>query len=270
VIIFVSIDALLAFGSITQSQDSPQSDEEIYDGKIQLTFGLFLPSINSTAQVNAESGKIGTIINLETAFSLPESKNLFRLTGLFRFDNHHSIEGYYYALNRSGSNISKDSLDFGDIEIRVNSSFDAFFNATLFGGKYRYSIINGESVEAGFSVGLSFLDIGIGAEVTFQNQSDSDEYTDLLFLPVLGFYNRVNIIENLIFRSNVDMFALDIGKYDGVLFDFSASVEYLFYKLFSIGISYNVFSLNINFDTSQTGKILYSHKGFMFYGKIYF
>ncbi len=253
-----------------QSQDSTKTDKIIFDSKVQLAFGLFLPSINSTAQVNAETGRIGTIINLETAFSLPESQNLLRMNGLFRFDNKHSIEGYYYALNRSGSNVSKDSLVFGDIIFRVNSSFNAFFNATLYGGKYHYSIFNGESVEAGFSAGLSFLDLGVGAEVTFQNESASDEYKDLLFLPVLGFYNRVNIVDEIIFRSNVNMFALDIGKYDGVLFDFGVSLEYLFLQRFSVGVSYNVFSLNINFNTSQTGKILYSHKGFMFFGKLYF
>ena len=262
--------SLCALGLPLQPQDSSQTKNNIYDSRVHLTFGLFLPNINSTAQVNAETGRIGTIINLETAFSLPESQNLFRMNGIFRFDNKHSLEAYYYALNRSGSNVSRDSLVFGDITIRVNSSFNAFFNATLYGGKYRYSIFNGESVEAGFSAGLSFLDIGVGAEVTFQNSTASDEYKDLLFLPVLGFYNRINIIENLIFRSNVDMFALDIGKYDGVLFDFGVSMEYLFYKLFSAGLSYNVFSLNLNFNTSQTGKILYSHKGFMFFGKLYF
>ena len=242
---------------------------EIYDGKILLTFGLFLPSINSTAQVNAETGRIGTIINLETAFSLPETQNLFRFNGLFRFDNMHSVEGYYYALNRSGANVSKDSLVFGDIVINVNSSFNAFFNATLFGGKYRYSIFNDESIEAGFSAGLSFLDIGIGAEVTLQNKSASDEYNDLLFLPVIGFYNRVNIIENLIFRNNVDMFALDIGKYEGVLFDFGVSLEYLFLQRFSFGISYNAFSLNIKFDAKETGRIMYDHKGLMFFAKVF-
>jgi hypothetical protein len=262
--------SLCTLGLPFQPQDTSQTENKIYDSRVHLTFGLFLPSINSTAQVNAETGRIGTIINLETAFSLPESQNLFRMNGIFRFDNKHSFEGYYYALNRSGSNVSRDSLVFGDITIRVNSSFNAFFNATLYGGKYRYSIFNGESVGAGFSAGLSFLDIGVGAEVTFQNSTASDEYKDLLFLPVLGFYNRINIIENLIFRSNVDMFALDIGKYDGVLFDFGVSMEYLFYKLFSAGLSYNVFSLNLNFNTSQTGKILYSHKGFMFFGKLYF
>lgn len=269
-LIFLVTVSLRALDSSLQSQDSTKTDKIIFDSKVQLAFGLFLPSINSTAQVNAETGRIGTIINLETAFSLPESQNLFRMNGLFRFDNKHSIEGYYYALNRSGSNVSKDSLVFGDIIFRVNSSFNAFFNATLYGGKYRYSIFNGESVEAGFSAGLSFLDLGVGAEVTFQNQSASDEYKDLLFLPVLGFYNRVNIVDEIIFRSNVDMFALDIGKYDGVLFDFGVSMEYLFYKLFSAGLSYNVFSLNLNFNTNQTGKILYSHKGFMFFGKLYF
>ncbi len=258
------------FGFVPQPQDSSQTDKEIYDGRVQLTLGLFLPSINSTAQLNAQTGRIGTIINLETAFSLPETQNLFRFNGLFRFNNRHSVEGYYYALNRSGSNVSKDSLVFGEIVINVNSSFTAFFNATLFGGKYRYSIYNEESIEAGFSAGLSFLDVSLGAEVELLNQPiGSDEYNDLLFLPVFGFFNRVNIIENLIFRSNVDMFALNIKRYDGVLFDFSVSLEYLILQRFSLGFSYNAFSLNIKFNTNETGRIVYSHKGLMFFAKVF-
>ena len=106
-------------------QDSSQTNEALYDSKVQLTFGLFLSSINSTAQLNTEKGKVGTIINLETAFRLPETKNLFRLSGLYRFNNRHSVEGYYYALNRSGSNITRDSLIFGDLNININSSVDS-------------------------------------------------------------------------------------------------------------------------------------------------
>jgi hypothetical protein len=270
VIILILLITVPLFGSDPPFKDSSKTYSKIYDSRIHLTFGLFLPSINSTAQVNSETGRIGTIINLENTFSLPETQNLFRLNGLYRFNNNQSIEGYYYALNRSGSNIAGDSIVFGKIIFRVNSSYNAFFNATLFGAKYRYSIFNGETVEAGFSVGLSFLDVKLGAEVTLLNQSSSDEYSDLLFLPVLGFYNRINVVDNLIFRSNVDMFALNIKRYDGVLLDFGISVEYQFYKLFSVGVSYNVFSLDINYNTNRTGKIIYAHKGLMFFGKLYF
>ena len=271
--IFLIIIFLLSGSLYTiypQSEDSTIAENFIYDSRIQLTFGLFIPSIQSNAQINSNAGRIGTIINLETAFSLPETQNLFRFNGVYRFNNNHSVEGYYYALNRSGSSVSRDSIVFGNIVLRVNSSFDAYFNATLFGGKYRYSIFHGESVEAGFSAGLSFLDIALGAKVTLLNQKASDEYSDLLFLPVLGFYNRVNISDNLIFRSNVDMFALNIKRYDGVLFDFGVSLEYKFINLLSAGLSYNVFALNVNYDTNRTGSINYAHKGFMIFGKLYF
>jgi hypothetical protein len=66
------------------------------------------------------------------------------------------------------------------------------------------------------------------------------------------------------------MFALNIKRYDGVLLDFGISVEYQFYTLFSVGVSYNVFSLDINYNTNRTGKIIYAHKGLMFFGKLYF
>jgi hypothetical protein len=259
-----------ASGFTPLSKDSSQTEKEIYDSRFQFTIGLFLPSINSTAQLNSSVGILGTIFNLETVFNLPKSKNLPRINGLFRIDNRHSVEGYYYALNRSGRNVSTDSIVFGNIIIPVSATIDGSFNSSLFGGKYRYSIYNSESIEAGFSIGLSFLDVSLRADVEFQNApSGSEEYDDLLFLPVIGFFNRLNIIRELIFRSNIDMFALDIDTYDGILFDFTLSLEYLFYELFSVGISYSAFSLNVNFDKKYTGKILHNHKGFMFFAKVY-
>lgn len=268
-IIFLSLISNSLFGFTGLPQDSSQTSEPLYDSKVQLTFGLFLSSINSTAQLNTNTGNFGTIINLETAFKLPDARNLFRLNGLYRFNNMHSVEGYYYALNRSGSSVTLDSLIFGDLTININSSVEAFFNATLFGTKYRYSVHNDESVEAGFSAGLSFLDISVGLAVQLLNQEKSDEYNDLLFLPVIGFFNRINITDNLIFRSNVDMFALDIERYDGVLFDFGLSLEYLFLQRFALGISYNAYTLDVQFDAKESGRLIYSHKGLMFFGKVF-
>jgi hypothetical protein len=91
-IIFLYLISLPVCYLHPQTQDSSRTIQEIHDSKVQLTFGLFLPSINSTAQLNAETGRVGTIINLETAFSLPETQNLFRMNGIFRFDNRHSVE----------------------------------------------------------------------------------------------------------------------------------------------------------------------------------
>lgn len=76
-IILFSLLPYSVFGFNSQPQDSSQTSEPLYDGKVQLTFGLFLSSINSTAQLNTEKGKVGTIINLETAFRLPETKKLY-------------------------------------------------------------------------------------------------------------------------------------------------------------------------------------------------
>jgi hypothetical protein len=270
-ILFVTVTHTLFAFNPFPPQDSSQTNSVIYDGKAQLTFGLFLPSINSSAQINTPSGGIGTIVNLEAAFKLPESQQLFRGNVIYRFNNNHSVVGYYYALNRAGQNVSADSIVFGDLVININSSFTSFFKATLFGGKYRYSVHNDKNIEAGFSLGISFLAIDIGAEVVLFNQPiGKEEYTDLLFLPVFGFYNRVNIYENLIFRSNIDAFALDIKRYNGILLDLSVSLEYKFLQRFSLGLSYNAYALDVKFDTKQKGEIKYNHRGFMFFGKVYF
>lgn len=269
ILVLSSFNSLFGFNSFLE--DSTEAYEENYDGKVQLAFGIFLPGITSSAQLNTKDGGVGTVINLEDAFNLPSSQQLFRFNGLFRFNNSHAIEGYYYALNRSGANISKDSIVFGDLTIGLNSSFTSFFKATLFGGKYNYSVFNNSKVETGFSVGISFLDVDIGATIVlFDQPLANEEYSDLLFLPVFGFYNRVNLSNHLIFRSNVDAFTLDIGRYDGVLLDLTIAIEYYFLQRFSLGTSYNAFALNVKFDTNEKGEIKYGHRGFMFFGKLFF
>ncbi|MCG6915809.1 hypothetical protein LJE86_18040 [bacterium BMS3Abin03] len=269
ILLFIFINNSLLFA--LTPQDSSKTDSEIYNKKFQVAFGLFLPSINSSVQINRKAGGIGTVVNLETAFHLPETQQLFRGNVIYRFNNNHSVEGYYYALNRSGQNISKDSIVFGELVIDINSSFTSFFKATLFGGKYRYSVHNDKNIEAGFSAGISFLYLDVGAEVLLLNQSvGKEEYNDLLFLPVFGFYNRVHIYDDLIFQSNVDAFALNIKRYNGVLADLSFSLEYRFLQQFSLGTSYNAYSLDVKFDTKEKGEIKYNHKGLMFFGKVYF
>ena len=134
-ILFVTVThTLFAFNS-SPPEDSSQTNTTINDGKVQLTLGLFLPNINSSVQINTPSGGIGTNVNLEAAFKLPESQQLFRGNGIYRFNNNHSVEGYYYALNRSGQNVSKDSIPHLMQDLKVTK--EAVLNETEYQSKIK-------------------------------------------------------------------------------------------------------------------------------------
>lgn len=242
--------------------------EEIIDSRIKFIVGWFLPNITSTAQLNSSTGRIGATINLERTFRLPENRELFRLQGLWRLNNASSFDAYYYALNRSGSSVSKDSLQFGSIVINIGAEIDSRFNMSLFGGRYHYSIVNDENFESGFSAGISFLDIDIGARIEINNSTVEESYDGLLFLPVIGFFNRVNFWDNFAFRNHINLFALDIDRYNGTLFDFAISLDYTFIKYFAVGFAYDVFSLDVNFETGESGKIQYSQRGVLFFATL--
>ena len=249
---------------------SNQNQDEIYDARVQLSFGWFIPLIQSSFQLNGTGGKIGATVNMERTFNLPTARQLFRFAGLYRFNNSSSVDVYYYVLDRSGSDRSADSLVFGNIIIRVGASLESFFNLNLFGGRYHYSILNEKNIEAGVSAGISFLDVDLGTTLTINNQSASESYKDLLFLPVFGFFNRVNFWGDFTFRDHVDLFALSIERYGGMLIDLGFSLEYLPYKYFSLGVGYDVFTLNVDFNTKRTGNIQYQQRGFIFYAKLLF
>ena len=248
-----------------------KTEEKIYDSRIHLTFGWFLPTIKSSGQLNTPSGGIGATINLESAFKLPKTRSLFRLQGLYRFNNTSSVDLYYYELNRSGSSRSLDSLVFGKLVIRVGADLESLFNVSLFGGRYHYSIVNNKTFESGFSAGISFLAVNMGANASLKGTSGQviyygeESYKDLLFLPVFGFFNRVNFWEDFTLRNHIDLFALDIDRYAGTLFDFAISLEYSIQKYFSVGAAYDAFALDVDFNTGKTGRIQYGHRGFIFF-----
>ena len=273
ILVLSLISSILAYSQI-DSIDSIiqiQPDEKIYDGRVHLTFGWFLPTIKSSGQLNAPKGNIGTTINLEAAFKLPRTRQLFRLEGLYRFNNVSSVDLYYYALNRSGTSVSRDSLVvFGNIVIPLGADLDAYFNVSLFGGRYHYSIVNNEDFESGLSVGISFLDVDMGAKWKILNSSDEESYADLLFLPVFGIFNRVRFWDDFTLRNQINLFALDIERYAGTLFDFTISLEYLIQKYVSIGAAYNAFNLDVDFNTGKTGRIQYGHRGFVLYASVIF
>lgn len=257
-------------GNNLATKDTSSSSSNIYDSRIQLLFGWFIPLIQSSFQLNTSAGKIGATVNMERTFKLPTARQLFRFAGLYRFNNSSSVDVYYYVLDRSGSDRSSDSLVFGDVTINIGASLESYFNVSLFGGRYHFSILNEKNIEAGLTAGISFLDVDMGATVTLNNQSATETFKDLLFLPVFGFFNRVNFWTDFTFRDHVNLFALNIERYNGILIDLSFSLEYLFYKHFSAGIGYDVFTLNVDFETKQSGNIQYEQRGFIFFANISF
>jgi hypothetical protein len=271
-LVITTLVYLNAFGQSDSipSGDVSQSEERIHDSRIHLTFGWFLPTIKSSGQINTPTGGIGATINLETAFKLPNNRSLLRLQGLYRFNNASSVDVYFYELNRSGSSKSLDSLVFGELIIRVGAELESYFNMSLFGGRYHYSIVNNDDFESGFSAGISFLDLNMGVSARILNSNAEESYKDLLFLPVFGFFNRVNFWNDFTLRNHIDLFALDIGRYAGILFDFAISLEYSIQKNISIGSAYDAFTLDVDFNTGKTGRIQYGHRGFIFFATVMF
>jgi len=270
VLIFIFALSVSGQNTIPSTHDSSSTDHTIYDSRIQLLFGWFFPTIHSSIQLDTKGGEVGATVNLEEAFKLPTTRQLFRFAGLYRFNNSSSVDVYYYVLDRSGSTQSTDSLNFGDITINVGASLVSYFNLTLFGSRYHYSILNEKNIEAGVSAGISFLDVDVGTTATINDQSAGDSYDDLLFLPVFGFFNRVKFWGDFTFRDHVDLFALNIQRYGGILIDLGFSLEYLLVNHFSLGVSYDVFTLNVNFDAKQNGNIQYQQRGFILFTRISF
>lgn len=270
ILTFISQFNLFPQSDSTQNIITHKSEDEVLDDRIKLAFGWFFPIIQSSIQLNTERGGVGATVNLEKAFKLPSTRQLFRFSGLYRFNNSSSVDVYYYVLDRSGSSRSADSLIFGDITIRVGASLVSYFNLTLFGSRYHYSILNEKNIEAGVSAGISFLDVDVGTAATINEDSAEESYADLLFLPVFGFFNRVNFWGDFTFRDHVDLFALDIKRYNGILIDLGFSLEYRPVNHFSIGASYDVFILNVDYDTKRSGNIQYLQRGFILYAGISF
>lgn len=146
------------------------------------------------------------------------------------------------ALGES-SGFFDESLDF--VDLRFVGYYDSTFKVDYYGLEYRYSLINNNRVNAGFSVGVSTFDFSVGiegdayliAEIPSNPIVEYHAATADIIAPVpsIGMFIEYAVTRKLILSSQLQYVDLSISGYDGRFMDIQLTADWFFTRHFGIG-----------------------------------
>jgi hypothetical protein len=108
-----------------------------------ITGGVFLPSFDTSAQVDTSLG-IGTGINLEDDLGLSGDEMTFWGDVSWRFARKHRLTVGYFDFTRDASAVAKEELTIGDETFPVGASLSTEFKFQIIPIAYSYSFMNKE------------------------------------------------------------------------------------------------------------------------------
>jgi hypothetical protein len=141
--------------------------------------GMFADAFTEAALGSTEAG-IGATVNFEDIFDLPESKKTARFELNWHVAKRQFIDFGYLELNRSGSRILQEDVEWGDFIFLANAQVTASFDTNFPYVAWRYSFLDLDQVRISGSAGINFLEIGSSLEAT-------GNVTDSQGNPVSGF-----------------------------------------------------------------------------------
>ncbi|HET8947928.1 MAG TPA: hypothetical protein VFQ07_13180 [Candidatus Polarisedimenticolia bacterium] len=147
--------------------------------KIRISLGGIAADTYTDAALGSTTAGVGATINFEDIFNLPESKDTWRVELNWRIGKRQFLDFGYFELNRSGSRILQDDVEWGDFIFQANGQVTAGFDTNFPYAAWRYAFLDLPQVRISGSAGFNYLSIGATLEA-------SGNVTDMNGVPVGG------------------------------------------------------------------------------------
>ncbi len=151
--------------------------------KVKFAFGGMAANAYTDAGLGSTTAGIGASINFEDIFDLPGDKSVFRFELNWHMNKRQFLDFGYLELNRSGSRILEETVDWGDFEFRAGAQMTASFKSSFPYVAWRYSFLDLPQVRISGSAGLVYLTLEAAL-------SGSGQVFDQNGLPVTGVVNE--------------------------------------------------------------------------------
>ena len=238
------------------------------DDTFDLSLGAFILSTKTTVRADGSPApgapvEIGTPIDVERQLGISD-RTSFRLDGYWRFLERHKLRVMYFDESRSGDNTITDEIVFRGQTYPVNARISTRFDTMVAELAYEYAFLKGEHYELAGSVGIHDLTFKLqlaatGTNTSLQQSARADVDGPL---PVLGVHYVWEFYPRWSLDAMFQFFALKYQQYDGNLQDYNASVYYMPWKNFGLGIGWNEFRTSVNVDNaSYDGNLAWRYGG---------
>ena len=140
--------------------------------KIKIAIGGMGANAYTDAGFGSTTAGIGASINFEDIFDLPEDKSVFRFELNWRLNKRQFLDIGYLELNRSGSRLLEQDVEWGDFIFRTGGYVTARFDTTFPYVAWRYAFLDVPQVRISGSAGLVYLTLEAALSAT-GNVTDS-------------------------------------------------------------------------------------------------
>ena len=240
---------LLALLSVSAS--SPALAQSTDFDRFSISLGVFLTNRDSKAQLDGQIPNSGTPVDLENDLGFDKSDTVFRLDGVFRFNEKHRIDFSAFDLSRSASKQIQKDIEWNGELFPIDTVVDASLDLNIYKVAYTWSFLRRDKGYIGATAGLYVADVGTSLAAESIGRSSSGGVTAPL--PVFGLRGQYDLAEKWSLRGSAEIFAIEYGDYSGSLYDVYAGLDYQLLERMAVGLGINSVKLNVgiskgNFD----------------------
>jgi hypothetical protein len=245
--------------------------EELLPGGFMIRMGGYqIKNASTIMRLDANNLPVGAYIDFQETLGGDTRATLFRLDGLYRFNDHHSLGFSWYDVKFTGSRVLSQSIIWSGQTYSASTQVDSEIGFNVYKLNYQYSLFHNEKVELGVSAGLHIMKISAGISASGIGQSKSEAVTAPL--PVFGFFADYNFTPRFSAFYNYQFFFINYqDKVKGGLQDFLIGMEYRLFRNVALGAAYNRFGVAMEIKGDNTTLNLSTNwNGGMLYGAVYF
>jgi len=245
------IVALIAGSTISLSAEAQNDVHPLLTDKFSLDLGVFFPQRTVTMSVDGPINSAAGDIDFDETIGLKESDDVFSLNFGWRFGEKWMLGTQYFKSSGETGKVLQEDVEWNDIifgqgtGIVAGQEFQVI--RTFFARKFRSS----DKQEFGLGLGIHWLEIGAfiegnavinGLPAGFRRESVKAEAP----LPNIGAWYIYSFSPKWAFRTRLDWLSAKVGEYDGTLINAAAGINYQMFEYAGIGLSYNLFDLDLN------------------------
>jgi outer membrane scaffolding protein for murein synthesis (MipA/OmpV family) len=253
-----SVNLGLAYNAnIFQSREYEYSIEEFPRTAIKLS--VLSADMNTTLVGNSATFDPGSHVDIEDLLGLPDRKTIAQFDVHVRLAGYHRLEMSYTDLDRSGSTVLADDIDFRDTRFLAGTTVESSVETKIMKLAYGYSLIRDSQKELGVTAGFHKTRMDVEFTVPMTGQRQQSEPSPLL--PVLGAYGVISLGSNTTVSAQAQVFRMDFDRYEGSLSFVRIEVQQLMGR-FGLGLGYSYYSMNLDSHADDLqGSLEFRHHG---------
>jgi hypothetical protein len=245
--LILALAAIFYIGPTAAAEEPAKKEKPLPQENIYVQIGAFVIG-NTNTLMGAENSGVGAYLNTDDLLDMESSVTVARLDGYWRFTPNQRLEFSYYNINRKGSKVLNQDIDWNGEVFGVGTNVNSDLKTTTYKLNYSWSFYRNEKVDLGIGAGLHITEIEASLDGTaYTNPSDPNnsptEYVGaqtvkvLAPLPVAGFRISYNITDRVRIRGATDIFVLKFEDNKGSFRDTSIGIDWRFSKHVGVGAS---------------------------------